>query len=64
MATSSIFANFTIDNVDDDERFLAAIEASENKPKWQPRPDGYRHITNKEEIVKLIDKRRKNRQNG
>ncbi|MCD7805981.1 MAG: hypothetical protein LUH19_01415 [Lachnospiraceae bacterium] len=52
MATSSIFANFTI-TVDAVERFIEALEWSEKQPRFDPSTANGRIVTDPEEIRAL-----------
>lgn len=58
MATSSIFARFTIDTPEKAERFVDAIEESEKATKNEKLTPSYPFVTDKEEIRKIFAKRK------
>lgn len=59
MATSSIMHNFVIQNAEDAERFILAMEESENDGHVRHKaPSDF--VTDSEEIHNLIEKWKKN----
>ncbi len=65
MATSSITKNFVISGQEQVEMFIAALEASEREmDSNQYKPVGFREITDEDEIITRLEKRKRSRVNG
>lgn len=60
MATSSIFANFSIKDKKTAEKFVEALEQSANDPERTPTTLNSVHISDKDKILKLFAQRKKN----
>lgn len=60
MATSSIFANFSIKDKKTAEKFVEALEQSASDPERTPTTPNSVHISDKEEILKLFARGKKN----
>lgn len=60
MATSSIFANFSIKDKTTAEKFVEALEQSANDPERTPTTPNSVHISDKDKILKLFAQRKKN----
>lgn len=59
MATSSIFASIKINDPEEAEAFINALEASANDPKIGPSAPIIPTVTDLDEIRKLMGKRKK-----
>jgi hypothetical protein len=61
MATSSIFASFDIKDKETAERFVEALDESANGSEWKPIAPVKPPLTDKNEILKLWEKREQNK---
>ena len=59
MATSSIFANFSIKDKKTAEKFVDALEQSANDPERTPTSANSVHVSDKDKILKLFAQRKK-----
>ena len=59
MAVSSIFHNVIIDNPEDAERFITALEESEKESRTKTIGPGYPVLKDPDEIRKLLARRKK-----
>ena len=59
MATSSIFANFSIKDKKTAEKFVDALEQSASDPERTPTNANSVHVSDKDKILKLFAQRKK-----
>ena len=59
MATSSIFANFSIKDKKTAEKFVDALEQSANDPERIPTNANSVHVSDRDKILKLFAQRKK-----